>query len=191
MSTPPIRSVGRYRSLTEALREHGAKGGSELTYFFGMLLGMIGNPEDKRAAKALSILGDCIPRYKPEAMPLTLALSADPVEAHGQIVRAVAAGDISTDAGASLAALLEAGQRIREAGELAQAVEALQGELEDVKGKLAQSGIGVADAPQIVAAGGEPAASGGHPDAGQDGPSPGATSGDAPLPAVQGGAGVG
>lgn len=152
MSTPPTRGPGRLHHLLQALRNAGAGGGHELTWFFGELLQMARNPEDGRARAALAILDKCIPSYKPAGEVVTLELDPDPVFAHGQIMRAVAAGEMAADTGAMLISMLEAGQRIATAGELTAEIKAMREELEIVKGELAARGVGAEGAPQILPA---------------------------------------
>ena len=139
-------------ALLQALRNAGAEGGRELTWFFGELLQMARDPEDPRSKSALAIIGDCLPKYKPESLPVTIPLSDDPTIAHRQIVKAVASGQISIDAGAMLGGLLEAGQRIETAGELTAEITAMREELEIVKSELAARGVGAEGAPQILPA---------------------------------------
>jgi hypothetical protein len=95
---------------------------------------MARNPEDGRSRAALAILDKCIPAYKPAGEVVTLDLDPDPVFAHGQIMRAVAGGEVSADTGAMLISMLEAGQRIAGAGELAERVEML----EDLSARLSR-----------------------------------------------------
>lgn len=152
MSTPPTRGPGRLHHLLQALRNAGAGGGHELTWFFGELLEMARNPEDGRSRAALAILDKCIPSYKPAGEVVNLELDPDPVFAHGQIMRAVAAGEMAADTGAMLISMLEAGQRIATAGELTAEITAMREELEIVKSELAARGVGAEGAPQILPA---------------------------------------
>ena len=132
----------------------------ELSWFFGELLAMARDPEDPRAKPALTIIGDSIPKYKPTSEPVVGldGLSADPVEAHSQIMAAIGRGELGTDAAAVLVGLLEAGQRIATAGQLTDEIKSMREELEIVKGELAARNAGAEGAPQILPAGALPAA---------------------------------
>ena len=152
MSTPPTRGPGRLHHLMQALRDAGAQGGHELTWFFGELLGMARNPEDGRSRAALAILDKCIPAYKPAGEVVMLELDPDPGVAHGQIMAAVAAGEMSADTGAMLVSMLEAGQRIATAGQITDEIKAMRQELEIVKGELAARNAGAEGVPQILPA---------------------------------------
>lgn len=126
------RAQGQRNRRTTALMELATEGESPVAMFLRLMRDE-GQPQDVRILAARAAAPYCHPRPTPDRflgvdLPHALESAADLLAMHAAVLKAVASGEMSIDAGQQFSAIVQGHIRLREAVDLEARIARLEGE---------------------------------------------------------------